>query len=294
LPTVAATSTFVTIRRLGAAPPGKKCSALWGAPRIHGELLRLGIVVSERTVSRYLRGRPTTRSQSWRTFFANHLGDQTFISPVMVADAPDDDIVVDASDLSFRPAPSIDASCASIHGPSVDWRRSRQHSSLGVPSRSPSPSDPAGRAKEQRPGPAAASTVATSLAASGPVFFGGCPQCLGDQRQCDIICAREVAIGDAESLFRRNSVVPSPRTVRSARDVVVCDEIRTAIGMLAKHSLLDAPPTPKPPQTEGARAEKRARKGQRPPEAGSAAGESRRISEGNWLLRLDSNQQPSG
>jgi hypothetical protein len=105
---------------------------LWGAPRIHGELLRLGIVVSERTVSRYLRGRPTTRSQSWRTFFANHLGDQTFISPVMFADAPDDDIVVDASDLSFRPAPSIDASCASIHGPSVDWRPSLQHSSLGV------------------------------------------------------------------------------------------------------------------------------------------------------------------
>ncbi len=30
------------------------------------------------------------------------------------------------------------------------------------------------------------------------------------------------------------------------------------------------------------------------PEAGSTAGESRRISEGNWLLRLDSNQQPSG
>ena len=107
-------------------------NCLWGAPRIHGELLKLGIVVSERTVSRYLRGRPTTRSQSSRTFFANHLGDQTFISPVMFADAPDDDIVVDASDLSFRPAPSIDASCASIHGPSVDWRRSLQHSSLGV------------------------------------------------------------------------------------------------------------------------------------------------------------------
>jgi len=107
-------------------------NCLWGAPRIHGELLKLGIAISERTVSRYLRGRPTTRSQTWRTFFANHLGDRTFISPAMFADAQDDDIVVDASDLSFRPAPSIDGSCGSIHGPSVDWGRWLQHSSLGA------------------------------------------------------------------------------------------------------------------------------------------------------------------
>ena len=45
---------------------------LWGAPRIHGELLKLGITVSERTVSRYLPGRLTPPSQTWRTFFANH------------------------------------------------------------------------------------------------------------------------------------------------------------------------------------------------------------------------------
>jgi hypothetical protein len=50
----------------------------------------------------------------------------------MFADAHDEDIVVDASDLSFRRAPSIDASCASIHRPSVDWGRSLQPSSLGV------------------------------------------------------------------------------------------------------------------------------------------------------------------
>ena len=63
------------IRRMAAA------NCLWGAPRIHGELLKLGIAFSERTVSRYLRGRPTTRSQTWRTFFANHLADRTFIWP---------------------------------------------------------------------------------------------------------------------------------------------------------------------------------------------------------------------
>src|SRR5438093_12713712 len=82
------------IRRLAAE------NCLWGAPRIHGELLKLGIAISERTVSRYLRGRPTTRSQTCRTFFANLLGDRTFISPVMFGDAGRNDIVVDASDVS--------------------------------------------------------------------------------------------------------------------------------------------------------------------------------------------------
>jgi hypothetical protein len=107
-------------------------NCLWGAPRIHGELLKLGITISERTVSRYLHGRPTTRSQTWRTFFANHLGGQTSLSPVMFAVAHDEDIVADPSDLSVRPAASIDASCASIHRTSVDWERSLQPSSLGV------------------------------------------------------------------------------------------------------------------------------------------------------------------
>jgi hypothetical protein len=46
----------------------------WRAPRIHVELLRLGFSVSERTVSRYLRGlpsRPESR-QNWRIFMKNH------------------------------------------------------------------------------------------------------------------------------------------------------------------------------------------------------------------------------
>jgi putative transposase len=46
----------------------------WGAPRIHGELLKLGFRVSERTVSRYMRrlGRSPGRGQSWLTFLRNH------------------------------------------------------------------------------------------------------------------------------------------------------------------------------------------------------------------------------
>jgi hypothetical protein len=46
---------------------------------------------------------------------------QTLLSRVMFADAHEEDIVVDPCDLSLRPAPSIDASRASIHRPSVDW-----------------------------------------------------------------------------------------------------------------------------------------------------------------------------
>ena len=47
----------------------------WGAPRIHGELLKLGIEISEITVSRYMPERPTPAGsrQRWATFLRNHL-----------------------------------------------------------------------------------------------------------------------------------------------------------------------------------------------------------------------------
>ena len=44
---------------------------LWGAPRIHGELLKLGFDVSQATVSRYMPRRSYPPSQSWRTFLRN-------------------------------------------------------------------------------------------------------------------------------------------------------------------------------------------------------------------------------
>jgi putative transposase len=52
-----------------------KANPLWGAPRIHGELLKLGIVISERTVSRLMPKDRKPPSQSWKTFLNNHLGD---------------------------------------------------------------------------------------------------------------------------------------------------------------------------------------------------------------------------
>jgi len=48
---------------------------LWGAPRIHGELQKLGIDVAERTVSRLIPKRRSPPSQTWRTFLINHVRD---------------------------------------------------------------------------------------------------------------------------------------------------------------------------------------------------------------------------
>jgi transposase InsO family protein len=57
------------VRTMAAANP------LWGAPRIHGELLKLGLDVSERTISRLIPKRRSPPSQTWRTFLANHVRD---------------------------------------------------------------------------------------------------------------------------------------------------------------------------------------------------------------------------
>src|SRR5215813_2252868 len=45
----------------------------WGAPRIHGELLKLGFEVSERTVSRLMPKPRKNPSQTWKTFLTNHV-----------------------------------------------------------------------------------------------------------------------------------------------------------------------------------------------------------------------------
>ena len=57
----------------------------WGAPKIHGELLKLGIEVSERTVSGLLRRhRPKSPSQTWRTFIKNHMTDMVAVDFLVV------------------------------------------------------------------------------------------------------------------------------------------------------------------------------------------------------------------
>jgi len=46
---------------------------MWGAPRIHGELLKLGIDIGETSVSKYVVRQRKPPSQTWRTFLDNHL-----------------------------------------------------------------------------------------------------------------------------------------------------------------------------------------------------------------------------
>jgi hypothetical protein len=104
------------IRRLAAE------NQLWGAPRIHGELLKLGIAVSERTVSRYLPDRLTPPSQTWRTCLTNHLGDLAFVLPMTSSYEQGDDDVADVLGPSFRPALlSRDAPYASSLWAVVDY-----------------------------------------------------------------------------------------------------------------------------------------------------------------------------
>jgi len=57
------------IRRMSVENP------LWGAPRIHGELLKLGITIAQSSVAKYMVKRYGPPSQGWRTFLRNHAPD---------------------------------------------------------------------------------------------------------------------------------------------------------------------------------------------------------------------------
>jgi len=60
---------------------------LWGAPRIHGELLKLGIAVSQATVGRYIPWRPKVPSPTWRAFLQNHVTDMAAVDMFVVVTA---------------------------------------------------------------------------------------------------------------------------------------------------------------------------------------------------------------
>ena len=63
------TSLRALIRRMSIENP------LWGAPRIHGELLKLGFEVAQSTVAKYMAKSGRRRSQTWKTFLCNHAPD---------------------------------------------------------------------------------------------------------------------------------------------------------------------------------------------------------------------------
>jgi hypothetical protein len=69
------------IRRMSVDNP------LWGAPRIHGELLKLGFEVAQSSVAKYMVKRPGPLSQGWRTFLRNHAPDiaamDLFVAPTL-------------------------------------------------------------------------------------------------------------------------------------------------------------------------------------------------------------------
>jgi len=52
---------------------------LWGAPRIHGELLKLGFDICESTIAKYMVCRPGLPTQTWQTFISNHMTEITAI-----------------------------------------------------------------------------------------------------------------------------------------------------------------------------------------------------------------------
>ena len=72
------------IRRMSIDNP------LWGAPRIHGELLKLGFEVAQSSVAKYMVKRHGPPSQGWRTFLRNHAPDITamdlFVVPTISFD----------------------------------------------------------------------------------------------------------------------------------------------------------------------------------------------------------------
>ena len=84
----------VLIRRMSIDNP------LWGAPRIHGELLKLGFEVAQSSVAKYMVKRRGPPSQGWCTFLRNHAPDiaamDLFIAPTIIGST----------------APSSDADCA--------------------------------------------------------------------------------------------------------------------------------------------------------------------------------------
>src|ERR1700676_628952 len=63
------TELRILIQRMSVENP------LWGAPRIHGELLKLGFEVAQSSVAKYMVNRRGPPSQGWRTFLRNHAPD---------------------------------------------------------------------------------------------------------------------------------------------------------------------------------------------------------------------------
>jgi hypothetical protein len=107
------TELRVLIRRMSVENP------LWGAPRIHGELLKLGFEVAQSSVAKYMVKRRAPPSQGWRTFLRNHAPDH---GPVR------------CSDYRLRPALCLRHRPARPQRPHLNQRHSKSDGRMGCTS----------------------------------------------------------------------------------------------------------------------------------------------------------------
>jgi hypothetical protein len=120
------TELRVLIRRMNVENP------LWGAPRIHGELLKLGFQVAQSSVAKYMDKRRRPPSQGWRTFLRNHRPDiaamDLFVVPTIGFDP------VRCSNDRFRPALCFRHRPPRPQGPRLDQRHSKPDGGMGCSS----------------------------------------------------------------------------------------------------------------------------------------------------------------
>ena len=104
---------------------------LWGAPRIHGELAKLGITVSERTVSRLLRRPHRPPAQTWRTFLTHHVGTMVSMDFFTVSTLARSPRMDDGGAVAGDPRPESNgpATCRAMPEFVID----RQHTELSKP-----------------------------------------------------------------------------------------------------------------------------------------------------------------
>ncbi len=114
-------------------------NALWGAPRIHGELLKLGFEVAQSTVAKYMVKRCGPPSQQWRAFLRNHALDiaamDLFIAPTLGFDLLYGLVIVrlDRRDLVWVNVTT---------NPTAEWAVKRRLRAMGIRDKPTAPASP--------------------------------------------------------------------------------------------------------------------------------------------------------
>ena len=129
------------IRRMSIENP------LWGAPRIHGELLKLGFAVAQSSVAKYMVKRHGPPSQGWRTFLRNHAPDiaamDLFVVPTLGFDLLYAFIIIrlnrrDLVWINGTTNPTAEWIARQITEHSPGMRRRATSSAIGIKSMAPS------------------------------------------------------------------------------------------------------------------------------------------------------------